>query len=128
MLKSMKDLVADAKSRVQSVAPAQAQAATDSGDLILDVREPAELQSDGAIAGAVHIPRGLLESQADPETGKGNDRLTAKRQSESRVHVLCASGARAALAADSLRQMGYEATVIDGGMAGWKRAGLPVES
>jgi rhodanese-related sulfurtransferase len=127
MAKSMKDLVTDAKSRVQSVAPAQAQAATESGDLILDVREAAELQSDGVIDGALHIPRGLLESQADPETGKGNDRLTAKRQSESRVHVLCASGARAALAADSLRQMGYEATVIDGGMAGWKKAGLPVE-
>jgi len=44
------------------------------------------------------------------------------------VHVLCASGARAALAADSLKQMGYDATVIDGGLAAWKKAGLPLRS
>lgn len=76
----------------------------------------------------MHVPRGLLESQADPDTGKGNDTLTAKRMSESRVHALCASGARAALAADTLRRMGYAATIIEGGMSGWKEAELPVRS
>lgn len=123
---SMKDLVADAKSRIDTVSPGQARDAQAQGDIILDVHEPAELDSDGAVDGAVHIPRGLLESQADPETGKGNDLLTARRQSDGRIHVLCASGARAALAADTLGRMGYVATVIDGGMGGWKKAGLPV--
>lgn len=96
------------------------------GDVLLDVREPAELESDGAVENAVHIPRGLVEAQADRETGKGNDALTAKRHGGGRVHVLCASGARAALAADSLRQMGDDATVIEGGLDGWKKAGLPL--
>ena len=41
--------------------------------------------------------------------------------------VLCAAGGRAALAADTLRVMGYQAQVIEGGMSGWKASGLPVE-
>jgi rhodanese-related sulfurtransferase len=44
------------------------------------------------------------------------------------VHVLCGSGGRAALAAHTLKRMGYEATVIEGGIAGWKESGLPVEN
>jgi rhodanese-related sulfurtransferase len=126
MNKSMKDLVADARSRVDAISPAEAHAAMKQGDVILDVREPAELDSDGAVAGAVHIPRGLVEAQADADTGKANAALVAKRGGEGRVHVLCASGARAALAADSLREMGYATTVIEGGLAGWKEADLPI--
>ncbi len=95
------------------------------GDLILDVREPAELDSVGAVDGAVHIPRELVEAQADADTGKANEILAKKRGGNGRVHVLCASGARAALAADSLRQMGYDTTVIEGGLAAWKEADLP---
>ncbi|CAM4045159.1 rhodanese-like domain-containing protein [Palleronia rufa] len=128
MSKSLKDLVADARSRVAAVKPGDAQSARQDGDMILDVREPAELDSDGAIDGAIHIPRGLLEAQADPDTGKGHDALLAMRHSDGCVHVLCASGARAALAADTLRAMGYNAKVIDGGLGGWKEAGLPVTS
>lgn len=127
MSKSIKDLLADAHSRVDAIGPADAHEARQHGDVILDVREPAELESDGTIDNAIHIPRGLVEAQADPDTGKGNDALTAKRNGGGRVHVLCASGARAALAADSLRQMGYEATVIEGGLEGWKQTGLPLQ-
>ena len=128
MNKSMKDLVADARSRVDGIAPADAHRAMAQGDVILDGRETAELKSDGAIEGAIHIPRGLVEAQADPETGKANEALAAKRDGTGRVHVLCASGARAALAADSLRQMGYDTAVIEGGLAGWKDAGLPLRA
>lgn len=127
MNKSMKDLVADARSRITAVSPVDAREdMQNSGGVILDVREPSELEDDGAIENAVHVPRGLLEAQADPDTGKSNATLTAKRHGNGRVHVLCASGARAALAADSLRQMGYDATVIEGGMTAWKTAALPL--
>lgn len=125
MNKSMKDLVEDARSRVDVISPAEAHSAMKQGDIILDVREPAELDSDGAVDGAVHIPRGLVEAQADADTGKANQVLANKRGGNGRVHVLCASGARAALAADSLRQMGYVTTVIEGGLAAWKGADLP---
>jgi rhodanese-related sulfurtransferase len=119
----MKDLVAEARAHVSAVAPQQAK---DDADVILDVREPAELDSTGRIAGALNIPRGILESRADPESSAADQRLTRLRGS-GRVHVLCASGARAALAAHTLSRMGYEASVIEGGMSGWKQAGLPVE-
>jgi len=128
MTNSMNDLVADAKTRVETIRPEDAQAARQGGDVILDVREGSELDSDGAVDGAIHIPRGLLEAQADPDTGRGHDALVAMRHSEGCVHVLCASGARAALAADTLRSMGYNAKVIDGGLGGWKKAGQPVKS
>src|SRR5690606_334172 len=96
-------------------------------DLILDVREPAELEKDGRIAGALHIPRGILETPADPTAQTAKARLTDLRGA-GRVHVLCASGGRAALAADTLRRMGYDADLIEGGLGGWKSAGVPVES
>ena len=61
-----------------------------------------------------------------PIPARANGSLTAKRDGGGRVHVLCASGARATLARHSLRQMGYDATVIEGGLEGWKKADLPL--
>ncbi len=127
MTQTMKDLVADARSRVGAISPQDAEQATRGGDLILDVREPAELVEAGRIAGALHVPRGILETRADATTDVAEARLTRVRGS-GRVHVLCASGGRAALAADTLRRMGYDADLIEGGLGGWKSAGLPVEN
>ncbi|WP_375263429.1 rhodanese-like domain-containing protein [Palleronia sp.] len=127
MTMTMKDLVADARSRVGAVSPQEAEDAARKGDLILDVREPAELEKDGRIAGALHIPRGILETRADATAQTAEARLT-ETQSSGRVHVLCASGGRAALAADTLQRMGYEADLIESGLGGWRSAGLPVES
>lgn len=127
MTVTMKDLVAEARSRVAAVSPELAEEAARKGDLILDVREPAELEEDGRIAGALHIPRGVLETRADPSAESAEAQLTDLRNSR-RVHVLCASGGRAALAADTLRRMGYDAALVEGGLGGWKSAGLPVES
>lgn len=123
MALGMKELVAEARAQVQAVAPRQAH---DSGELILDVREPPELETSGRVAGALNVPRGVLEARADPETTMADERLTRLRGS-GRLHVLCGSGGRAAFAAHTLRRMGYDATVIEGGIAGWKQAGLPVE-
>ncbi|WP_075222698.1 rhodanese-like domain-containing protein [Acuticoccus yangtzensis] len=123
---TMKDLVADARTRVATVSPQEAQQAAAGGDLILDVREPAELETAGRVAGALHVPRGLLETRADATAESAEARLTAQRGT-GRVHVLCAVGGRAALAADTLQRMGYDADVIEGGLNGWKSAGLPVE-
>ncbi|QQA43398.1 rhodanese-like domain-containing protein [Pelagovum pacificum] len=122
----MKDLVADARTRVSTVSPADAMSAAGEGALILDVREPAELESNGRVAGALNVPRGILETRADESMPTAEASLVAQK-SGGTVHVLCASGGRAALAADTLRGMGYEATIIEGGIQGWISAGLPVE-
>ena len=127
MTMSMKDLVADAKSRVKVVSPEEAQKDAGGDALILDVREPAELESTGRIPGGLNVPRGILETRADPALETAETRLCGVRDG-GRVHVLCASGGRAALAADTLNRMGYDARLIEGGFGGWKKAGLSVES
>ena len=119
----LKDLVAEARTQIPAVSPQQSK---DQADLILDVREPVELEDTGRISGALNIPRGVLETRADPDSPTAERRLTALRGA-GRVHVLCASGGRAAMAAHTLSRMGYDAAVIEGGMSGWKKAGLPVE-
>ena len=127
MAMGMKDLIDEARERVAAVSAQDAHAAD---GLVLDVREPDELHEKGRVPNALHVPRGLLESRADPDSPAANERLTAARGGESNgttVDVLCASGARAALAAATLDRMGYRARVIEGGMGAWAEAGLPVE-
>lgn len=127
MAMSMKDLVAEAREQIRGVSPEAAEAAASAGDaVILDVREPAELEKDGALSAALHVPRGVLEAKADPDSGAALADLTEARGAR-QVQVLCASGARAALAAATLKRMGYDASVIEGGLKGWKEAGLPVD-
>ena len=127
MSKTLKDFIADARAHIGAVSPADAEAASADGSaLILDVREPEELQKVGSVAGALAIPRGMLEPRADDGPMSNDDLLDAKDEGQ-RVHVLCATGVRATLAAHTLKQMGYDAAVIEGGIKAWKDAGLPVE-
>ena len=126
MAKSMKDFVREAKDAAGEIDPRDAARRQSEGDLILDVREAEELSKDGEIDGALHVPRGLLESRADPESPLAEEALTARRGSDRKVHVLCASGARAAMAAQRLTEMGYSADAVTGGLKGWRDAGLPV--
>jgi rhodanese-related sulfurtransferase len=68
MTRTMKDLVADALSRVGAVSPPDAEQAVRAGDFTLDVREPGELEPAGGMGGALHVPRGILETRADLAT------------------------------------------------------------
>lgn len=126
MSKSLKDFMRQAKGEVSEISPEAAYKAAEIDSMILDVREAGELAKDGRIPGACHVPRGSLEPKADPEAAP-DERLTGAKRDGRRVLTLCASGTRALLAAHTLRQMGYDAAVIGGGMKGWKEAGLPVE-
>lgn len=129
MTKHMAHFIAEAKEAVGEALPHQAVDALNGGEgLVLDVREPNELQTDGYVGGALHIPRGLLEAHADPVSPVANERLTAFRGDDRTVYVLCASGARAAMAAHRLSEMGYRAQPIAGGLKGWQEAGLPINS
>ncbi|MBI5934938.1 MAG: hypothetical protein HY867_14630 [Chloroflexi bacterium] len=85
---------------------------------LLDVREAAEITNDGFIAGAVNIPvREVLNSL---------DKLPAKDQP---IIVYCASGARGAMIMASLQMLGYtDVKNLAGGLNGWKKAELPVET
>lgn len=117
MAKSFHDLVNEAKSRIKEVDVAQAVEAMRSGSVVVvDVREPDEYRQ-GHLEGALNIPRGVAEM--------GVPQAVSDRAA--RILCYCAAGNRSALAADSLRQMGYEnVESLNGGFQAWVRSGADV--
>ena len=118
-------LVQDAKSSIENLSPDQVQAEMASGNATLvDVRDAPEL-AGGTIPGAVHASRGMLEFHADPSSPYHKPELDPDR----RIILHCASGGRSALAAQTLRQLGYNNVAhLDGGFKAWQAAGKPVSS
>ena len=125
MAKTAAELVSEAKQRVQNLTVDQAAEELELGDaLLVDLREPGERQEHGAIPGAVHAPRGMLEFWADPTSAYHRSEFDPNR----RLILHCASGGRSALAADTLQQMGYgNVAHLDGGFNAWKAANRSVE-
>ncbi len=117
-MKTAADLIAEAKSRITEVTPQQVMDSQRRGEplALLDVREPQEVNL-GRIPGAVHIPRGQLETSVE-----------ARIPRDAHVIVYCASGNRSAFAADTLQTMGYKNVAsMSGGIRGWMEAGGDVE-
>jgi rhodanese-related sulfurtransferase len=125
MAKTAADLVAEAKQRIQNLTVDQTAEELERGDaLLVDLREPDERQEHGAIPGAVHAPRGMLEFWADPTSPYHRAEFHPNR----RVILHCAGGGRSALAADTLQHMGYANVAhLDGGFNAWKAAERPIE-
>jgi rhodanese-related sulfurtransferase len=94
--------------------------------LLIDIRESEEV-TQGMIANAVHIPRGLLESKIlglSPEPAN-----SAKWLEQQSIALYCRTGGRSALAARSLMEMGLTNIVsIEGGTTAWIEKGLPLEN
>jgi sulfur-carrier protein adenylyltransferase/sulfurtransferase len=108
-----RELLNDAKAQIREVEPADVLDQVGSS-IFLDVREPDEYEQ-GAIPGAVHIPRGHLEFQVE-------GRLLNKDEP---VVVYCAGGARSAFAAKTLQEIGFTNVVsVIGGFNRWKDEGL----
>jgi len=125
MAKSAAQLVAEAKGRIENLSAEQVAEEMEQGEaLLVDLREPEERARDGVIPGAVRVPRGMLEFYADPTSAYHRPEFDPNR----RVIFHCAGGGRSALAADTLKQMGYDrAAHLEGGFAAWKASGRPVE-
>ena len=111
---SYRELLSETKRRINEVDTAGAEAAiAQPGTVVLDVREPDEYQQ-GAIPGALHIPRGHLESNIE---NKVFDK-------DAPIVVYCAAGNRSAFAADTLNELGYTNVVsMAGGFNRWKDEG-----
>ncbi len=117
------ELVSFAKSQVENLTPDQVAIEIGRDALLIDVREPAELDAEGMIRGAVHAPRGMLEFWADQASPDHRPEFDPQR----RTVVYCATGGRSALAAQLLRQLGYaDVAHLDGGITAWKQVGHPV--
>jgi molybdopterin/thiamine biosynthesis adenylyltransferase/rhodanese-related sulfurtransferase len=115
---SYRELLAQVKREIDEIDPASASGLLSDGDAVaVDVREQDEWD-EGHLPGAVHVPRGFLEQrieQAAPDRRKP-------------VILYCAGGARSALAAKTLEELGYERVFsLTGGFTDWKRNGLPFE-
>ncbi len=125
MAKTAMQMVAEAKQRIEELSPEQVRSEVEGGEAVLvDLREPEEREKNGAIPGAVHAPRGMLEFWADPSSPYHRDEFDPNKK----VILHCASGGRSALAAATLKDMGYEnAAHLEGGFGAWKEAGLPTE-
>lgn len=124
-VRSVKDLVAEAGRSVRALSGQEAALLVGVPDTVLvDVREADELQKTGRIKGAIHVPRGLLEFQADP----GSPTYRPELGSGKKLVVYCGSGSRSALAAKTLCDMGIQGvTHVEGGFPALHGAGAPTE-
>lgn len=120
--KTAAQLVAEAKAQIENLDPDQVEAELAHGALLVDVRDAGE-RAQGAIPGSLHATRGMLEFYADPASPMHKPGLEPGR----RVILHCASGGRSALAAMTLKQLGYgNVAHLDGGFKAWIAAGKPV--
>ena len=93
------------------------------GAYIVDVREESEVAQSGKIKDAIHIPRGLLEFQLSAEST--TNPLNIKKDSD--ILIYCAAGIRAALAAKTLQDLGFENVFNLGGLSEWVSSGGAIE-
>lgn len=117
------DLARAAAKEVSSISPEQAHQRLQSNSkaVLFDVRDSARIEQTGTVAGAVQISAGALPFKID-EDPHLSDRSRP-------VMVICDAGPISALTAQTLRKMGFrDIAYVSGGMAAWKKAGLPMES
>jgi rhodanese-related sulfurtransferase len=121
---SVDQMLAQARSRLQRLTPAQAHAALAAGALLVDIRPGWQRAAEGEVTGALLVERNHLEWRLDPEC---TARLPQTTGYDAQVIVLCSEGYASSLAADSLRRLGlHQSTDVIGGFRAWAAQGLPV--
>ena len=115
-IKSANDLVSKALLEIRTISADEALALSNEGKCnIIDIREKGELDKMGRVENSNHIPRGMLEFWLDPNSAYFKD---GKLDMNKEMVLFCAGGLRSALAAKSLKEMGFEkVSHIDGGFA-----------
>ncbi len=118
-------LVDAARAEVKMVPMARlVEAREGEGVLVVDIREPNELELDGRVEGAINIPRGMLEFNIWPfveRQGGGHDKSRP-------IYIYCKSGSRSALGAQTLQRLGFENVhAVDMRFQDWLEAELPTE-
>jgi rhodanese-related sulfurtransferase len=115
-IKSSQTLVSEALSEVKTITVDEAlKLSNEDKCTLIDIREKGELDKTGRIEKSNHIPRGMLEFWLDPE---GPYFKSGKLDMNKEMVLFCAGGLRSALAAKSLKEMGFEkVSHIDGGFA-----------
>ena len=117
-MSSFHQILSEAKSRIQETDAPGSVALLSEGYMILDVREPEEYEQ-GSVPNALHIPRGILESNIE-------NHIPNYAQP---IIVMCASGVRSVFATETLNQMGYSTVIsMNGGFNQWKQMGYECQT
>ena len=124
--KGFRQMVDEAKARITTLPVEEARKRLgQDGVVFVDLRDVRELEREGAIPGAFHCPRGMLEFWLDPESPYHKPVFATGKE----FVFFCNAAWRSALAADTAQQMGLEnVKEMDGGFTAWKAAGYPVEA
>ena len=120
-IKSAKDLVTEASRQIETLSGEDAiKLVGDPNVVFVDLREREELQKTGKLQGAVHVPRGFLEFQADPASPTHKPELGGGKK----LVLYCGSGSRSALGAKALKEMGITNVAhVAGGFPALQQAG-----
>ena len=123
MATGFRQMLDAAEAEVRSLEVAEAAALRgDPGVVFVDVRDPRELEREGAIPDMRHAPRGMLEFWIDPASPYHKPWLAADRL----FVFYCAAGWRSLLAAQTAQRVGLRSASLRGGFGAWRDAGLPV--
>jgi rhodanese-related sulfurtransferase len=122
--RSIDEVLAQARSRLSRLDPAQAWQAQLDGAVLVDIRPAAQRAEFGGIPGALIVERNVLEWRFDP---RSDARLPMADRYDLPVVVFCQEGYTSSLAAAALQDLGlHDATDLDGGFKAWRLADLPV--
>ena len=121
--RTVDELLARARSRIERVEPAEAWHRLAGGALLIDTRPAEQRDRDGEVPGALVVDRNVLEWRLDPASP---DRLPEVTGYDIDVVVLCNEGYSSSLVADTLRTLGlHRAVDVAGGFVAWAALGLP---
>ncbi len=120
-IKSAQTLVAEAYSEIKTINADEAlKLVKENKCNLIDIRDIRELEKEGKVENAVHIPRGMLEFWIDPNSQYFKQ---GKLDMDKEMVLFCAAGARSALASKSLQDMGFKkVSHIEGGFASIKKS------
>ncbi len=124
-IKPSQTLVSEALNEVKTITSDEALKLLTEGKCnLIDIRDIRELQKEGQVENAQHIPRGMLEFWLDPESIYFKD---GKLDMNKEMVLFCAGGLRSALAAKSLKDMGFEkVSHIDGGFGAIRQSNFKI--
>jgi rhodanese-related sulfurtransferase len=121
--RTIADLLAEARERLQRLEPMDAWFAAGQGALLVDIRPELNRQLEGSVPGALVIERNVLEWRLDPTS---DARIPEAVSHDLQIVVFCNEGYTSSLAAAALQDLGlYRATDLVGGYRAWQAAGLP---
>jgi rhodanese-related sulfurtransferase len=126
--RGIKPMLDEANAQIETISATEAIAIHEAGAgsdvVIVDIRDPREIERDGRVPGAFACTRGMLEFWIDPESPYAKPVF----QGDKKFIFYCAGGLRSALAAKTAQDMGLQPVAhIGGGFAAWRDAGGPVE-